>query len=146
MDVSTSRLPYVWQRCLDGVVCAELFTSVNVGTNIEYTSGRTVSISSTVLNPFSDRPEIGTRKFPAAPSRDIEPKREQVHAWYVESWERERVHTADDKVDAAKLLDGFRDSVLQRLRLPHVRLCGDTCSACVLRQLLRCRGQAVKPA
>lgn len=28
---------------------------------------RTVSISITVLNPFSERPEIGARKFPAAP-------------------------------------------------------------------------------
>lgn len=28
---------------------------------------RTVSISITVLNPFSDKPEIGARKLPAAP-------------------------------------------------------------------------------
>lgn len=28
---------------------------------------RTVSISSTVRNAFSDRPDIGAKKFPAAP-------------------------------------------------------------------------------
>ena len=35
---------------------------------VQRDGARTVSISMTVLNPFSDRLEIGARKFPAAPA------------------------------------------------------------------------------
>jgi hypothetical protein len=42
----------------------------------------TVSISNTVLNPFSERPEIGAKKLPAAPqiTKSIRPNLSMVFA------------------------------------------------------------------
>ena len=69
VDVRTLGLFYVGYCCLDCVEGANLnelelsqffrkcFLEVNL----------TVSISRTVLNAFSESPEIGARKFPAAP-------------------------------------------------------------------------------
>ena len=58
---------------LDGVVCPELLTRIDserrmCGAGVVRET-RTVSISMTVLKPFSDSLEIGARKFPAAPAR-----------------------------------------------------------------------------
>ena len=58
---------------LDGVVCSDLFSRAGSEGRLcretEVRETRTVSISMTVLKPFSDSLEIGARKFPAAPVR-----------------------------------------------------------------------------
>lgn len=68
VNVRAVRPPDMVKRRLDRVVRANL--QAHVSTNTESTEAPlkpTVSISITVLNPFSDRPEIGAKKFPAAP-------------------------------------------------------------------------------
>lgn len=55
------------------------------------------------------------------------------------------VLTADDKVDAAELLDSLSYRFLKGLRLPHVGLYGEACLPSRLRELF-CRGsQTIKP-
>ena len=83
-----------------------------------------MSISMTVLKPFSDSLEIGARKFPAAPvDRST---RESISVGGECSEQRSEAHTANDKVDSAKLFDGFRNGILHLFRVPHVCLCGET--------------------
>jgi len=59
----------------------------------------TVSISMTVLKAFSERPEMGARKLPAAPhmTKSILPEN----------------------------LDRLGHGILQRFRIPDINLCGD---------------------
>lgn len=56
---------------LDSVVCSDLLSQdgqrVVAWRVTAMVATRTVSISMTVLNPFSDNLEMGARKFPAAP-------------------------------------------------------------------------------
>ena len=78
----------------------------------------TVSISMTVLKPFSERPEIGVKKFPAAPN---EPKGPM---WGISvSWETRIPHTTNNEVDPPKPFNGLRHSSFELFRFPNICLC-----------------------
>ena len=68
MNIGTFRRTNMWDGCLDSVESSELIINAHrQPSQPRSLSEHTVSISMTVLNAFSDRPEIGARKFPAAP-------------------------------------------------------------------------------
>lgn len=97
-----------------------------------------VSISSTVLNAFSERPEMEERKLPAAPV-----------VWtyqyiFPSIYYTCKALTTDDKVNAAKRLNRFGHGVLDSLGLPHITLAGKTPLARRLRQLLRCLRETIE--
>ena len=76
VDVRAPGRADVGQRRLDGVVRPELGGASGQRTGGSARArGRTVSISMTVLKPFSDSLEIGARKFPAAPAKVIHQRR-----------------------------------------------------------------------
>lgn len=56
----------MWQCRLDSIVRSDLQNTSKWTFRVEMW-GRTVSISTTVLKPFSDKPEMGAKKLPAAP-------------------------------------------------------------------------------
>lgn len=63
MDVGALGLTNVWERGLDGVVCAELNATSLVGPALEASSRRTRSMSTTVLKAFSESPSIGAKLY-----------------------------------------------------------------------------------
>ena len=101
------------------------------------TERRTVSISSTVLNAFSEIPEIGARKFPAAPAVHIVQP-------LVNRRCKSRGRTADNKVDLPELFDSLRDRLLESRRLPHVGLYRQALLSCRSLQFLRRLLQSVE--
>jgi hypothetical protein len=67
MNIRAMRLADVRNRGFEGVERSELapkYESISGGVK---ENSRTVSISTTVLKPFSESPERGARKLPAAP-------------------------------------------------------------------------------
>ena len=72
VNVRPLRGAQVGKSGLDSVVCSDLLSQdgqrVVAWRVTAMVATRTVSISMTVLNPFSDSLEIGARKFPAAPA------------------------------------------------------------------------------
>lgn len=76
---------------------------------------RTVSISTTVLKPFSDSLEIGARKFPAAPTC-------QSGMFQWECTLIGGILTTDDEVNPAKFLDSLCDGVLQLFGVSYIGL------------------------
>jgi hypothetical protein len=81
-----------------------------------------------VRNAFSEIPEMGAMKFPAAPALAFSMlKQEGGNAG----------RTADDKVDLAEFLDRALRRGLELRRDPHVGLDRDALLACLLRELLR---------
>jgi len=82
---------------------------------------RTVSISMTVLKAFSDSPERGARKFPAAPTgKSRTSGRGQIPASPDGATGRPRL-TANDEIDSTKLLNGLPHRLPDLIRLSHVR-------------------------
>jgi len=82
---------------------------------------RTVSISMTVLNAFSDSPERGARKLPAAPTgKSRTSERGQIPASPDGATGRPRL-TANHEIDSPKLLNGLPHRLLDLIRLSHVR-------------------------
>ena len=57
----------MWKRRLDCIVRSDLQWMFSLRATNEVLVELTVSISMTVLKPFSDKPEIGAKKLPAAP-------------------------------------------------------------------------------
>lgn len=55
------------QSCFYGVVCTDLEERLVLLWKISILRVHTVSISITVRKAFSERPEIGAKKLPAAP-------------------------------------------------------------------------------
>jgi hypothetical protein len=68
VDVRPVRRAEVRKCGLDGVVRPELFRVRSEGAGKARARGRTVSISMTVRNAFSEMPEMGAMKLPAAPA------------------------------------------------------------------------------
>ena len=82
-----------------------------------------MSISMTVLNPFSESLEMGARKFPAAPARDAKDRLGVSGALLDRSTPP---RTANDKVDPPKFLNSLCDRLLEQLRVPDIRLNRET--------------------
>lgn len=71
VDIRTPRLTDVRQSRLDGIVCPKLMAGTStLMTRCLNRSGvaHTASISTTVRKAFSETPDIGARKLPAAPN------------------------------------------------------------------------------
>ena len=104
---------------------------------------RTVSISTTVLNPFSDSPERGARKLPAAPINQSA----QINSRLSRQREIGRPGlTANDEINPSKLLNGLPRRLLQLIRLSYVRLGRNTGVPRSLRQLFSGLSDSVQPA
>ena len=77
----------------------------------------------TVLYAFSESPERGARKLPAAPTNKMGG---QVSLVLRRIWYGLLGLTANHKINPSKLLDSLPYRLLELIRLPHVRLSGDT--------------------
>lgn len=76
----------------------------------------------TVLKAFSDMPDIGARKFPAAPEASGWFRKKFVDSGTVSL-------TADNIVNPSKFLDRFCNSLLQGSWLPNIGLSWDAFTA-----------------
>lgn len=63
----TTSFADIWECGLNGVIRSNLRIWISILRIQRHCTTLTVSISMTVLNPFSDKKLIGARKFPAAP-------------------------------------------------------------------------------
>ena len=105
---------------------------------------RTVSISMTVLKAFSDSPERGARKLPAAPAN--KPSSQSQIVTLSNEVQAKVGPTANHKINPSKLLDSYPHRFLEFIRFPHVRPGGDARVPRGLRQLLGSLSDSVQPA
>lgn len=128
-------------RRLNGVIGTKLSTKFRSDyvEHHEFRTFRTVSISITVLNAFSESPDIGAMKLPAAPVLRVNQSQLIIRC------QLRACHTAYNEVNPSKHIDRLLGGLLQGIGLSHVRLSWYAGPSSCGRQLFRCLFKSIQP-
>jgi hypothetical protein len=125
------RISQVRKGHFDGIECSQLHHDpelIKIYTDRNETVP-TTSISMTDLKAFSDIPDIGARKLPAAPETDI---------YRQKGWlERTDLRTAYHEINLSKLRDCVCYGSLEFLWFTDVRWCSEAGSSCCFGKIFR---------